>query len=538
MAYIVRRKVRGRSYFFKVAGYRDEQGKVKQKVLEYYGIHDPRTEPGAMPIVKKSATATYRFGDVSMLYHAAERIGMIGTINKYVPKRQGLSIGLELFLTAAHRLLDDKPSSANLQRWVKTTHLPLLLDFDPERITDNTQQYLMGKLYDKDRNIDHLLKISTDLYEATLPLFGKEENLFFYDVTSTYFEGRCCPLAKISYYHDGILNKLQINVGMVVNGKYGIPITSKVFEGDIKDTETVYEMVYYTKFIFGKEKGLLIMDRGMDSEDNIKIMDTVKYDYIVGLRSNHSFVEKLKATTDPIAEQWETYENKDQIIRMKKYTRNIFGKRRYVLIYYNAAIAVFQAEARQRKIDEATKCLAKTQNLTMTKAGEITTGLKKYIVVENNNGKIAWHINKVGVRHAEKQDGKFCLVTSKDVPAVEIFKLYFSKDKVEKCFRHMKQDASLHPTYKRLAEHVRADVFICHLAYLLLVISEHLVRENKIDVFWDQLSSETENIRLVEYQNQMGEKQFQIIPNNEIQRNIVDKLNLINQLPVVLTKTK
>lgn len=537
MSFIVTREIKGKKYYSKVESYR-EGDKVKRRILEYYGVNDPRKISDAKPIIKSSVSATYRFGDIALLYHAAEKIGMIDLVKNYVPKRQGLSLGLELFLTVAHRLLDDKPSSANLSRWVKTTHLPLLLNFDAERITSNTQSYLMDKLYDRDHNLDHVLRISTELYDKTLPLFGKEDQTFFYDITSTYFEGSNCLIAKLGYSRDDAVDKLQINIGMVVNGAYGIPLMTKVFEGNINDAETVYEMVYYTKFVIGKKKGLLVMDRGMDSEDNIKIMDTVRYDYVIGLRSNHKFVNDIKTKTDAGANDWENFKNGEEIIKLKKFTKNVFGKRRNVLLYFNPTIAKSQAENRQRRIDLAADSLKRTKNLTMKKVTSTLNGVKKYFVIENANGKISYRINQVEINKSERHDGKFCIITNLDIEASEIYKLYFSKDKIEKAFRYMKQDAALHPTRKRLTDRVIVDVFICHLAYLLLRVAEHLAQQKINDIFWDGLTSEAKEIRIIEYKNQKEELHFQIVTNNDIQNSIVDKLGLSTQLPVFTTKPK
>jgi len=534
---ILEKTIRGKGYFYDVQSYR-EGGKVKQRILRYFGRTDPRINPGAKHITKKSVMATYRFGDVALLYHVAEQLNMIEQINKYLPKRQGLSLGLELFLTAAHRLLDDKPSSANLPRWVKTTHIPLLLGFEPECITSNTQQYLMDKLYDRERNIDHLLRISTDLYNAALPLFGSDEETFFYDITSTYFEGKSCPIAYLGYSRDDAIDKLQINIGMVINGKYGIPMMTKVFEGNVNDAKTVYEMVYYAKFVLGKEKGLIVMDRGMDSEDNIRIMDTVGYDHMFGLRSNHKFVENLKIKTDASSDGWETFDNKGQIVKLKKYTKNVFGKRRTVLLYYTPQMAADQADHRRRRIDYAISSLKEEPGITLKKAKKLVAGIGKFIVIEETKKGVTWRLDKVELNRAERRDGKFCIITNRDIPAAEIFKIYFSKDKIEKGFRHMKQDGSLHPTRKRLADHVRVDVFICHIGYLLLVVAEHLIHQKKIDIFWDSLSSETKEIRIVEFKDRSENKSFQIVPNNEIQKNIVEELKLSRYLPVTTTKQK
>jgi len=534
---ILEKKIRGNSYYYEVQSYR-ENGKVRQKILRYFGRTDPRKNPDAKPISKRRTEATYRFGDVAILYKAAQEIGLIDIVNKYVPKRQGLSLGLELFLTVAHRLLGDKPSSLNLSRWVKTTHLPALLGFDTERLTSDTQDYMMGKLHNEERNINHLLRISNDLYTASLPLFGKEDGIFFYDVTSTYFEGTCCPIAKFGYNRDDKIDKLQINIGMVVNGKYGIPLMSKVFEGNISDALTVYEMVYYSRFTFGKKKGLLIMDRGMDSEENIRIMDTVHYDYVIGLRANHTFVDKLRNKMDPATDDWEIFESGENKIKVKKFRKNIFGKRRFVILYYNPAIAQLKKEKRLRRIENAVNSLSNAKDLDMKKAKMIVNGLAKYFVIEKKNGKITWKIANVEINRAERRDGKFCLITNLNIAPVEVLKLYFSKDKIEKAFRYMKQDGNLHPTRKRLTDHVIADVFICHIGYLLLKVAEHIVQQKKIDIFWDALTSEAGEIRILEQLDRSENKHFEIVSNNKIQENIVEKLELSKQLPVSTTNQK
>ncbi len=537
MAYIVRRKSGKFNYFFKVRGYR-ENGVVKQEVLEYYGRRDPRKDPNAMPVTKKAPKETYRFGDVALLYNAAQKIGLIDIVNKYVPKRQGLSLGLELFLTASHRLLGDKPSSLNLASWVKTTHLPALLDFDADRLTSDTQAYMLSKIHNEERNINHLLRISKDLYASALPLFGKEDKVFFYDITSTYFEGKCCPIAKFGYSRDGDIDKLQINIGMVVNGVYGIPLMTKVFEGNINDAITVYEMVYYSRFTFEKKEGLLIMDRGMDSEDNIRIMDTVQYDYVIGLRSNHKFVEELKDKTVPADKGWDVFEGDGYRLKVKKFRKNIFGKRRFVILYYNHEIAQMKKENRLCRIENASKALELAKNLDMKKAKELASGVAKYFTMENDDGKVTWRVDKVEVNRAERQDGKFCLITNLDTAPVEVLKLYFSKDKIEKGFRYMKQDVSLHPTRKRLTDHVIADVFICHVAYLLLKVAEHLAQQKINGIFWDKLTSEAGEIRLLELSDSGGNSSFQIITKSEVRKNIVEKLGLREQLPVVTTNQK
>ena len=63
-------------------------------------------------------------------------------------------------------------------------------------------------------------------------------------------------------------------------------------------------------------------------------------------------------------------------------------------------------------------------------------------------------------------------------------------------------------------------------------VAEHLAQQEKIDKFWDNLSSEAREIRLLDTRDMQGNRKFQMIPNNDLQRNIVYKLKLSRQLPV------
>ncbi len=525
---IVAKKIKGTLYYYEVQSYR-EGGKVKQRILRYFGRQDPRTHPGLKPIIKQQINATYHFGEVALLFHCAKTIKLIETIDHYMPKRQGLSHGLLLFLLAAHRLIGDKPSAEKLPRWCESTVLPFILDFKLEKINRNTIGYTMDCVINEERKIDHTLHISKDLYENAQKIFGKKEEIYFYDLTSTYFEGKQCPIARFGYSRDGLIDKLQINIGLIVNKTYGLPLMTRVFEGNINDGKTVYEMMYYAKFILKREKIMIIMDRGMDSEDNVKLIDATGDDYILGMSSKHKFVSELKNSTDPGDCETKIFDGKK--FKMRRFVKNIFGKRRILVLYYNEEIAMKQQEMREHKIKCKLQLLKESKKLTLDKAKEIIDGARKYIGLEEQDGLVRWKIDKIAINRATRADGKFCIMTNKDLPGEDIFALYFSKDKVEKAFMHLKQDLNLHPTRRRLPDRVRADVFICHLGYWLLALALKLVHDKKIDIFWDGLSTEMKDVMLLEYKNRSGNFSYSYVTRKKIQQDIVDKLSLSKYMP-------
>ncbi len=106
----------------------------------------------------------------------------------------------------------------------------------------------------------------------------------FYDITSTYFEGTKCIIARLGYSRDSKPDKLQVNIGLVVTKEERFPVFHLVFEGNETDITTVGRALSRLKKVFSITDCLLIFDRGMVSEDNIGELDGSEYDFICGLK--------------------------------------------------------------------------------------------------------------------------------------------------------------------------------------------------------------------------------------------------------------
>lgn len=139
-----------------------------------------------------------------------------------------------------------------------------------------------------------------------------------------------------------------------------------------------------------------------------------------------------------------------------------------------------QRERRNLAIENVVERLkAQGIGLTSKSTEKIVGELKKYFVIEQEGEEIHWRPNQIQINKAERDDGKFCLMTNKDIKPKDAFSLYFSKDKIEKRFGDMKQSGNMRPVYKKLTDHVIADVFISHVALLLMRVVEHLARQKK-----------------------------------------------------------
>ncbi len=112
----------------------------------------------------------------------------------------------------------------------------------------------------------------------------QKDGLTLYDLTSSYFEGVSCPLARLGYNRDGKKAKLQVNYGLLTNER-GIPVSVSVFEGNTGDPKTLLPQVEKVQERFGIEQFVMVGDRGMLTQtqiDELREMDGI--DWITALR--------------------------------------------------------------------------------------------------------------------------------------------------------------------------------------------------------------------------------------------------------------
>src|SRR5438034_9582906 len=108
--------------------------------------------------------------------------------------------------------------------------------------------------------------------------------LVLYDLSSSYFEGSCCPLAKLGYSRDGKRGLLQVNYGLLTDAR-GCPVAVSVHEGNVADSATLLPEVTRLRHAFGIEQLVLVGDRGMISQNAIaELRETHGIDSITALK--------------------------------------------------------------------------------------------------------------------------------------------------------------------------------------------------------------------------------------------------------------
>lgn len=329
-----------------------------------------------------------------------------------------------------------------------------------------------------------------ELYEALDWLVGQQARiesalarrhlehgtLVLYDVTSTYFEGRTCPLAKRGYNRDGKRGKLQIVFGLMCTAE-GCPVAVEVFEGNVGDPSTLASQIDKLKQRFGLTRVVLVGDRGMITE--ARINETIKpagLDFITALRA-----PAIRSLAEAGIIQLSLFDERDLAeISSPDYP----GER--LVVCRNPLLAEERARKRCELIDATEQQLreiqARTRRTKRPLRGKDKIALAAGAVVDHY--KVAKHFaltiaeDDLTVERKREQidaeallDGFYVLRTNLKpdaLDAIATVRAYKDLATVERAFRSLKTiDLEVRPIHHRLAQRVRAHVLLCMLAYYL-----------------------------------------------------------------------
>jgi hypothetical protein len=304
-----------------------------------------------------------------------------------------------------------------------------------------------------------------------------------YDVSSSYLEGRCCPLAQFGYSRDGKRGKRQIVYGLLC-ARDGCPVAIEVFAGSTADPTTLTSQVTKLKERFALDHVVLVGDRGMITQ--ARITEDIKaagLDWITALRA-----PAINALLDGGALQMSLFTPapaKAGDRDMAGITSPEFPGER-LIVCCNRALAAERARKREDLLAATERDLARIATAVARKRqplrGKAEIGLEIGAVLDKH--KMAKHfaldIADTSFSFARKTaeitveaalDGLYVVRTSLPAAALDntaTVRSYKSLSLVERAFRCIKSvDLQIRPIYHWLADRVRAHVFVCMLAYYL-----------------------------------------------------------------------
>jgi transposase len=324
--------------------------------------------------------------------------------------------------------------------------------------------------------LDWLLSQQSRIERSLAQRHLSDATLVLYDVSSTYFEGRSCPLARRGYSRDGKRDKLQIIFGLLCAAT-GCPVAVEVFEGNVADPATLAAQVEKLKQRFHLSHVVLVGDRGMVTEARIEtLLKPAGLDWITALRA-----PSLKALLDQGSFQLSLFDERD----LAEVTSPDFPDERLV-VCRNPSLAAERTRKRQQLLAATAADLRKVANAVRRKSkplrGADQIGLAAGAVL--NRHKVAKHFtltitadqfaftrNTEAIEAESKLDGFYVIRTNLDkttIAASNVVRAYKSLSQAERAFRSIKTvDLEIRPIHHRLPDRVRAHVLLCMLAYYL-----------------------------------------------------------------------
>lgn len=415
---------------------------------------------------------SHHHGHVQAVLAAMRQLGFESLIASRPCRERDLVVAM-----VAARILEPSSKLATV-RWWHTTTIP-----DVFGVADASEEDLYEAL-------DWLIARQEHIEKKLAARHLHEGGLVLYDLSSSYFEGRTCPLAALGYNRDGKQGKLQVNYGLLTD-REGRPIAVSVFEGNTADPKTLLPEVERLQKTFAIEEFVLVGDRGMISHkqiDQLRQRDGI--DWITALRTVS--IRKL------VAEQHIQLGLFDQQNLFELTHPDFPGER--LVACRNPELAQLRARKRESLLQATSRELEKVRAMVSrgklkgkdaigVRVGRVIDKYKvaKHVVLEIRDDRFDFHFDEEKVSAEGALDGLYVIRTS--VPAQllatdEVVRSYKLLSQVERAFRSLKTiDLEVRPIRHRLEQRVKAHILLCMLAHY---VTWHMIEAWRPVLFCDE----------------------------------------------------
>jgi hypothetical protein len=458
-----------------------EDGKVKNRTLANISSWSPEriealrqalrvgakgSARRALPLVGPALSDSFEVvrsrphGHVAAVLGTLHKLGLHRVLSTKPSRHRDLCVAM-----IVQRVIDPRSKLATSRGW------------NPETLSTSLGEELVvatasaDELYEA---MDWLLERQSTIERALARRHLKEASLVLYDVTSTYFEGRSCPLARMGYARDGARGKLQVEFGVITNDQ-GCPVAVEVFEGNVGDPTTVATQVMKLRERFGLEHIVLVGDRGMLTTARIREdLRPHGLDWITALRG-----PAIKNLVQTGSLQLSLFDERDLAeIQSPDYP----GER--LIVCRNPLLAAERRrkredllQATERELDKIVAATSRTerpqrgaQAITLRVARVINRfKMEKHFQFSVTEDSFSYRRNDASISAEAAVDGIYIIRTSlsaERLSAESTVSCYKRLSNVERAFRCLKTvDLKVRPIFHRKEERVRAHVLLCLLAY-------------------------------------------------------------------------
>lgn len=531
------RKKDGKTYtYYSIAESYWEDKKNKKKILFYLGSLTPLQEQqirDTLKVAQSSDTFVATFDDI--IFEDRWDYLDIAFLNHLWDKEWGLSDAFPLPDKTSEKRKKDIPTADvakiltyyrclnpgsyfSAVEWFETSSCNHIVGI-------NNAHFNESRIYRELTVIEQQKKEIEQWLYLTLKKRNEESmRVIFYDLSDSYFEGRKCSLAKPGRTKANGFKEKRIVLSLLVNSE-GYPFSWEILDEYTSDVKTLTGNADKWKQKFNLSKVIMVFDRGMVSDDNLKHLENGKsYFYITALDKDQiagvdgANLKRFETFTE------ETTENEIISKGLVKYDDSTYyedigvdnSDRRHVLIF-NMDLLKSQRNIREELIEKAIKGLENErksllnakrsrerkptekridENLEKLKMqGYIDYSLERVDITGKKDTKIRSFKLSYGrkteeIEKAQLTDGVWMIVTNISVTVEpeefrlgpeELIKSYRDKNRIEEAFKEVKSFLKFQPTFVYTEEHVRAHYTICILSYLLDMTVTNKLREQPIE---------------------------------------------------------
>jgi transposase len=465
------------------------------------------------------------YGEIPIFKKLWNDLGLKNLLEKHFPK-SNVDYVDTVFAMVCNRLIDPCSKRAT-NEWRKDVYEP------------NWENFELHHFY---KSLDFLIKnkenMETEMFNNVKILFNCKVNVVMFDTTNISYWGEGEKAGNL-LAHGHAKNKRfdlkQVTVGLIMDQE-GIPLGHEVWPGNMSDKPAFKAVIDKIKTKFEIEKVILVADRGMISEDNIKHLEENKYEYILAVKmrqlsdirqkillNDDGFLaiskslkakqiseydlweqeiirrnEEINRYNAEIAKEKKTKKRKKKALiltdeQKEDYKSSKKGKRRWVVCLNEVVAGLDKA-----KREYFQKIIENKVEFSTAKEWIVKNGYKKYVIIKD----LKIELDHEKLRNDSLYDGKWALITNTDLPANELINSYKDLAIIERHFRDLKSELEIGPIYHWTEKRIRAHIFVCFLALQLKVALTKRLKEISEDLSYSEVMRDVAKVKAVECKTQ------------------------------------
>ncbi|MDX2049987.1 MAG: IS1634 family transposase [Rickettsiaceae bacterium] len=481
-------KGKSRNYVVIVRGYRDQEGKPKQKTIKNLGsfrneeekeklykiglriIDTMESQQESIIIAKEESLITelsrYNWASSLILDKLFKRFKLDAKLSLLMKDRKAkFDLSAHLKFLIANRLVAPSSKLAAYSR--------------RDKLWARSDEISLHNLY---RSLDELARseysIKNHLFKSTQKLIDNQIEIVLFDVTTLYFESKeADELKNFGYSKDCKFSEVQIVLSMMVDLN-GRPLSYEIFSGNMFEGNTLVSSINQLKDQYNIKKVTIVADRGMSSIGNLETIREAGFDFCISFRLR-STSAKLQKEILKDEDYNSEYSTEDEIIKYKIIDNN-----------ENSLLCLYSSKRAIKDRLDREKLLEKAEMMLENGSYKRKSGAKKYLKIEEHK---ATNVLYDKAANDARFDGYYAIsFSNKKAKVNEVIEAYHGLWKIEASFRSMKHFLQARPMFHWSKERIKGHIALNFISLIFerdLELGTNLTQNRIRDAIYNMQAS-------------------------------------------------